>query len=462
MAKIINVEKSQYITKNIETYAGNKIGQYSKYLDKSPIFVTWFSINEANTRSDTGSGGIHSEIGPRSPIRYNQINGLPVYNLPSELRPDVEFNEEGYDIELEISDAYVLPNTVKPTPGSYFIVSIPGAKELLFSVNSFSYNTIQSNDYYNFSAHLRKVGENLTDMIKPQVIDEFITIFENIGTDDKCFIRVKDIDMINDIGKTFSEIRDFYYYNFFDKITGCFVCKNNDIDKDNSWIYDKYLEKFIMESELFSDPFDSESVMLPCVSTSDLPSPELTVNYQRTLYHAILHQNTNFLASHPYYYHVSISRPLSPFVINDVNCKGVNLELINRELVNGHSDGLDSGMLHEYFSHILIQLIKGEISPTLTDKNITDTPMGEPLSNESIDDDVVENPESPEERDPITCLTYLEKLIYNYEIDHKPVIDRQELISHVMAIDPSTYRLIPIILYIIKRYYDSFFQKEEV
>ena len=47
MAQILNVEKPQYINQVIDIYAKNKIGQYSKYLEKAPTYVTYYHINEA-------------------------------------------------------------------------------------------------------------------------------------------------------------------------------------------------------------------------------------------------------------------------------------------------------------------------------------------------------------------------------------------------------------------------------
>ena len=110
MAKIINVEKSQYLTQNIETFTQNKVSQYSKFLDKNPIFITYLAINSVQSRSDVGTGGVESDVGPKSPIRYNQINGLPAFNIP-DLRPGINFDENGYDLELDLTDVTLLPNT---------------------------------------------------------------------------------------------------------------------------------------------------------------------------------------------------------------------------------------------------------------------------------------------------------------------------------------------------------------
>ena len=38
----IDVEKNEYLTDNIERYTSNKVNQYAKFLDKNPIFITYF------------------------------------------------------------------------------------------------------------------------------------------------------------------------------------------------------------------------------------------------------------------------------------------------------------------------------------------------------------------------------------------------------------------------------------
>ena len=120
MAQLISVEKSKYINQNIDIYSKNKIGQYSKFLNKNPVFITYYHINKQMSRTDVGTGGIESELGTNSPIRFNKILNFPIYNLPS-LTPDIVFDETGYDIELDLTDITILPNTVKPTPGDYLI-----------------------------------------------------------------------------------------------------------------------------------------------------------------------------------------------------------------------------------------------------------------------------------------------------------------------------------------------------
>lgn len=431
MAKIINVEKSKYLNENIQIYESNKVGQYSKFLDKNPMFATWLHINSAESRSDVGTGGVNSDVGPKSPIRFNKINGLPVYNIP-ELKPDVDYAENGYDINIDINDGTLLPNTIKPSVGDYLIISLPSAVELCFRVNTFNYNTIQSNDFYQFSADLKYTGENLIDKFKYQIVQEYETIFENIGTDDKCFILTKDVEKIQSVGKLFNQLRESYYENFFDRETGTFSCKNNPEDHTDAWLYDKYIEKFIMDSEIYFTENDEHSIILSC---ADLKTYETNQLYRQTLIYSVLNRTLDYLAPFPYYYQVTIQKPLSPFKIYGIDCKSVNLVMTRNQLIDGHSDMLDSGMGYEYYPHVLIHKLLG-IEPGESDDE-----TGEHSSNE---------------------LTYLEELIYQYLTNTMADIDKDKLIKYSLQVDNYTYRMMPLVIYVVLQYYNSYFKKEEL
>lgn len=438
MAKIINVEKSKYLNENIQIYESNKVGQYSKFLEKNPIFLTWLHINSAETRSDVGTGGVNSDVGTKSPIRFNQINNLPVYNIP-ELKPDVDYAENGYDINIEINDGTLLPNTIKPSVGDYFIITLPNSVELCFRVNAFNYNTIQSNDFYQFSSDLKYTGKDLLDKFKGQIVQEYETIFENIGTDDKCFILTKDVEKIQAIGKLFIELRESYFENFFDRETGTFSCRNNPEDHTDSWLYDKYVEQFIMDSEIYYTENDEHSVILSC---ADLKSYELNQLYRQTLLYAVLNRTIDYLAPNPYYYQIDIQKPLSPFRIYGIDCKGVNLVLTRNPLVDGHSEMLDNGYSFEYYSHTLIHKLLGV----------------EPTDGDAEESDV----ESPSNEQSSNKLTYLEELVYQYLINQMLDIDKDKLIKYALQVDNYTYRMMPLVMYIVLQYYNSYFKKEEL
>ena len=193
MAHIFNAEKSQFIQSAIDIYGKNKVGQYSKYLDSQPTFVTYYSVNQAMSRTDIGLGQAYDELGPSSPLRYNKITELPLYKIPT-LQPQGNYEDGTYDVDIDLSDVTVLPNTVIPKPYDFFCIALPNSKKLLFRVNAFRHTTIQSNDFYMLSADLRHSGDNCCDEIEKLVVESYHCVFENIGTQDNCFIKLDDED----------------------------------------------------------------------------------------------------------------------------------------------------------------------------------------------------------------------------------------------------------------------------
>ena len=505
---MINVEKSQYLTQNIENFTNNKVGQYSKFIDKNPIFVTWLSINRVRTRNDVGTGGVESDVGKTSPIRFNRINGLPTYNIP-ELKPEPMYEENGFDISLDISDGLLLPNTVVPQVGDYLIIKLPNATELAFRVNEFRYNTIQSNDFYQYSADMKFTGKNLISRFESQIVDEFETIFDNIGTEDKCLIRTTDIPKIRNIGLLFRELCELYKSTFFDKTTGNFVSKNNDenpdLTEEDYWLYDKYVEKFIMDSGIYFNPLNESDTTV--VALADIIE-NTDKNYPRTIFHAVLKKDTLYMARFPWYYQVDIQKSTSAFKIHGIKCKSSILHLTDYPLLNEHSDGLDSTYLMQYFPHTLIHRIldEDEFDDEIEHKydphtcwkfkkdemDEDDTPIEELDFGDNDSDDDTESGDSTEtEEDTHTMcngcidtscphyqekveppvyyhpcidgdyeLTYLDEIVYNYLLDRKVDIDRKKLVRFALQSNNYVYRMMPLVIYIILQYYNSYFKKE--
>lgn len=107
------------MNKAAEIYSKQKTSQFSKYLQKNPVFVTYYAINQQLSRADTGTGSVKEQIGTSSPIRYNEIKEFPVYNL-SDMKPDIQNDEtEGLDINMDLSGIVILPNTITPCPDDF-------------------------------------------------------------------------------------------------------------------------------------------------------------------------------------------------------------------------------------------------------------------------------------------------------------------------------------------------------
>lgn len=331
MAKLIDIEKTQYINKNIQIFSEKKIGQYSKFLNKNPLFITYYHINDRMSRADIGTGGIQSELGSSSPIRFNKIKEFPIYNFPDTIRPDITFDETGYDIDIDLSDITILPNTIKPIPGDYLLLSFPGIKEFLFRVNTVRNNSIQSNDFYQVDLDIKDVGLELEEKrLQMQIVEVYQTIFDNIGTQNKCFILEEDIEKINALVKTLEFIQDNYMNNFYNKECNSFVLDNFDLCR--SILYDPYLEKFINFSNIFYKENNESALVL---TPNDILQPDFDYIFSRTLWNAVLNRTTNLLSPYAYYYVSTITKKFSPFTMYGYeDCKSVKVFLSDNPLFN--------------------------------------------------------------------------------------------------------------------------------
>jgi len=421
MAHFLSTENSNYINKNIEIYTKNKVGQYSKYLNSNPIFVTYYSLSDANIRADSGLGGVEEEIGPQSPLRWNKILEFPLYNIP-DLKPQLQDEDNGTDIELDLNDIALLPNTLKPKPEDYFIIDIPNVKPLLFRVNSFGYNSIQSNDYYTLEADLWHIGANAYDMIQPQVIDEYSCIFENIGTDDKCFIKNTDLDKVYALERCIMEIRDWYTSIYYNKYLNLFWQRSGYINNhfEDVWNYDIYLTRFINESKIFQDDFNINSIVL--TYDDNIPS-NFEFMWRKTLFYAILKRDTSFLMTNLYNVGNNITKRYSVLNLHGYDCKSVNLIDFNGKLPIGLNYKLTLPIEH-YFSNQLITTLVTEDS----------------------------KPDS---------LNYIETIIFNYLKNLNNNIDIKQIEKEFMKNDIENFKLIPILIYILFQIHSDYFKQED-
>lgn len=342
MGSLVKVESSAYTKDVIDIYSSNKVGMYSKYLSLTPEFVTYYSVNQIMSRTDVGTGSVVTERGYNSPLRFNKIKNLPCYNLPV-LSPDIVYDETGMDLDLDVNDVVLLPDTVKPTVPDYMIYHLPEGRQLLFRVHSFRYNTIQSNEFVYINLELKEMGTDIEEKMETQVVKTFYTVFENIGTEDKCFIEEEAVETVNGLVDLITECSNIYRDSYWDECIGGYVLPSNyDMRKV---IYDVFLTHFINETDLFPHR-DTTLTTLPYLDYVPQGSEAL---YKRSLLYAVEHKTNKLLARDMYYYLGLIKSPFSPFRVYHYEAQSVNLQLLSVV-----PTGLD---LKPYYDRVLKQVL---------------------------------------------------------------------------------------------------------
>ena len=420
MAKIISAEKSPFMNKAAEIYSKQKTSQFSKYLQKNPVFVTYYAINQQLSRADTGTGSVKEQIGTSSPIRYNEIKEFPVYNL-SDMKPDIQNDEtEGLDINMDLSGIVILPNTITPCPDDFLYVKMPGMSYgVLLRVTEFEFNSIQSNDYYTINCELRatdtKSGYSQTYIqLQKQVVEKYSCIFENIGTEDKCLIQDTELAKANSTLELINLLKDSFYDTYYDRDIGTFVYRDFSSGVNPIYYYDLYLIKFIIDSKIYDDVSGERCVTL---SFDDVLPINFGNLYRRSLWYAILQKDVTYLSRYSYYTEGSISKVTSPFKINECDTKTIQLTYKDAPIDSGSSLFI-TGYISEYFPI--------ELTNNLKDKE-SYTP------------------------------TYLDEIIFNYILYGNMEIDKNRLENENLHSSLRNYRYIPILIYILEKSYSSVF-----
>ncbi len=316
MARILSTETSSYINRQVEIYGSNKIGQFSKFLDKNPIFVTYYHINTTRSRADAGLQTVKEEIAPNSPLRYNKIKEFPIYGL-SDLKPDLQYDETGADIEMDLSGLIILPKTVRPIPGDHFYVKFPNTVVgLLFRVTSKQYNTIQSNDFYQIDAEIRAVAKEMQKnttykQLEKQVVEEYTCIFDNIGTEDSCIISDDALGKTSKLGDYIKALLDGYYDTFYQADCGSFAALGM-WNNTPTYFYDLNVIHFMKNTGMWNNEDIYDRVV--ALTYDDILPPNFANMYRKLLWYAVEKRDLTFLARYSYYEAYGIVKDTSPFV----------------------------------------------------------------------------------------------------------------------------------------------------
>jgi hypothetical protein len=260
-----------------------------------------------------------------------------MYNIP-DLRPDIVYDETGYDIDLELSDITILPNTIKPVPGDYVLIEFPSIKRYLFRINNINYNTIQSNDYYMVSMDIKYIDHDIDEIdIEYQVVETYQTIFENIGTQDKCFLKLSDIDEINSIVDLFYTLRDLYKNAFYNPYTNSFEYISGSVDCSGELIrlYDPYLEAFINKSKIYYNENEENALIL---TPNDLIDNKFDYIFSKTLYNSVLKRSVLELANFQYCYSSKIEKMSSPYIYMGYNGYSVKVNISKIDIRKNKTD----------------------------------------------------------------------------------------------------------------------------
>ena len=186
------------------------------YNDKKGTKVKYYNINKEKSTLDPGSKLAYSDVGSKSPIRFNVIHDLYIYQfIKAELNFDNgEFGLESSSIEGE---SYILPNTIEPLDGDYFEVEHIKDSTWLFKVNDVQKDTLENgNNVYKIKWELDKTSNR---DILDNVVEEYKYIDIQQGTNLKSIVKLERYDIAKKLDELSVILVQFFKDLFYsDKI----------------------------------------------------------------------------------------------------------------------------------------------------------------------------------------------------------------------------------------------------
>ncbi len=221
---------------------------YYKFSDKKPTKVTYYSINKERTTLDEGSEDMYNPIGNDSATKYNRIKDFYMYGI-EKIQISNNVGDFGLEADAITGSAIILPNTLIPCVGEYFIVNHIN-EEALFSITSVTPDTLDTGaNIYQVEYSLEQT--NKLEALEKQVVKRFTYVVPNVGTDFSPIVLDESYELIEKLDGILANMISLYQI-FFDHNVQNYV-----FDHNNYHMYDPFLIEFIIRNDLmkYSDSY---------------------------------------------------------------------------------------------------------------------------------------------------------------------------------------------------------------
>lgn len=255
---------------------------YYAFADASKSIATYYHINKPKTTLDEGTKGAYDYINEQSGFRYNKILKFPLYGL-DKLNIDSMIGDFGLESNTIEGDGLVLPNTIIPNPGDFFIVDYIN-KKILFKVTNVVANNIENTE--NLMYKISYMVDN-TDRYK-SIDKQVVNIYEYTGqglssstndgvTGKSSIIEVGTKNKINLINSTIYKLTEWYNDLFYNNKLEAYI-----LNHKGQYLYDEYLTEFIIRNRIVS----ANEYKIHVMHQTNLPKT-FSIDYEKTLFRYI-------------------------------------------------------------------------------------------------------------------------------------------------------------------------------
>lgn len=254
--------------------------------DKKPTIVTYYNINKDLSMLDPGSKLSYETLGPDSPIKFNKVEDMLIYGL-QKIELNMENEEYGLEADKIAGECYILPNTIIPLEGDYFVIKHIKSAKWLFIVTDVQVDTLANgSNAYKISYRLEHHDES---MIEENIVDNFKLIEKREGTNIIKVVRKEDLDTAKLIDGADVYLKRLFNDLFYNDKVQTFTY----MDLYEFRVYDPYMIEFLIRNKILNDGEDSYIYVdhkIPTVKT-------FSIDYDRTFFRVFEKRNKDKLLS---------------------------------------------------------------------------------------------------------------------------------------------------------------------
>lgn len=328
------IDENKLVEDNIFKYENRINSQLTRFLDKSPVFVTFYHINVNETTLDEGFRDIESIIGSRSPLRFQKIENFPIYGL-EQVVLNIQDSEQGLDTEYS-GDAVILPNTIKPLQNDFFMINHVH-DSFLFRVTEVQYDTIRPDNFYKISYRFEYLDHEKVQAIDEQVEEKYSCILQNIGSENNCIIKDEYLIQLKKIDSLFNDMVNTYKTIFYSERYNCFLGEENGYK-----MYDPLQTVFFNKHKLLNKKESYSTIVL----SEGFEDNKRKIKYEKSIYRVFERRDVKLLTTFPYHIIPAINKKDSAFSrwndlsiyiteVPSANDKSATNELLTQEIVDG-------------------------------------------------------------------------------------------------------------------------------
>lgn len=363
MAFIINEKKS--IEDNTFKYEDRLKSPLAKYQETTPIYVTYYHINNSTSLVDAGFQDVHSIIGWKSPIRYTEMKEFPLYGI-EQIVLQLQKMDQGLDSVYE-GNAVILHSTIHPLPNDFFFIPVLG-EDFLFQVTDIDYDTTMPDNYYKISYALDEICEEEIKKLRNQVDHRCTCKLDNLGSDksviidDDVYLKLKEVkELYTDIATTYKDM-------FYSDRHNCFLGEI----APNVYVYDVLQTEFINNHQLFVFENSFDTLYL----TNQYTDPKRKIKYQKSVYRFIERQNKDLMTNFKFIIYSALTQHETSFH----KWRASNVYLMEAP-INPDADGVHNIFSDEFIAKVKYNADVDNSWQELLQKHI----RGEKITLDSID-----------------------------------------------------------------------------